>query len=145
MARNISALIAGLIFGLGLTISQMVNPAKVISFLDVFGHWDPSLAFVMIGGLLVTAVGFRLVTGRQQPLFADRFLIPTNRLIDTRLAIGSILFGVGWGLVGLCPGPAVAAVTVGGVPVFVFVLSMVAGAFLYERFDETGGAQRLVS
>lgn len=134
MTRNISALIAGLVFSFGLTISQMLNPAKVIGFLDIFGDWDPSLGFVMVGGLLVTAIGFRQVNDWQKPVFADQFQRPTQRVINARLAVGSILFGVGWGLVGLCPGPALAALTVGGLPVLVFVLSMTAGALLFERF-----------
>ncbi len=135
MGRNIAALLAGLIFGLGLTISEMVNPAKVLAFLDVFGNWDPSLAFVMGGALLVTAIGYRLVWIRDRPVFEDRFQVLANRQIDTRLAIGAVLFGIGWGLVGLCPGPAISALTFGGVPVFVFLGAMATGMGLYEGFD----------
>jgi len=119
IARSLIALLSGLIFGIGLVLSQMVNPAKVIAFLDVFGQWDPSLAFVMGGALLVTAVGYRFVTVRERPGFDQQFHIPSNRTIDARLAAGSVLFGIGWGLVGLCPGPALAALVVGGVPVVV--------------------------
>lgn len=135
MGRNIAALIAGLIFGLGLTISEMVNPAKVLAFLDLFGHWDPSLAFVMGAALIVTAIGYRLVWARERPVFADRFQVPGNRRIDTRLAIGAVLFGVGWGIVGLCPGPAISALTFGGVPVFLFLSAMAVGIGLFESFD----------
>ena len=111
MARHLVALLAGLVFGLGLVISQMVNPAKVIAFLDLFGNWDPSLAFVMGAALIVTAIGYRLVWRRPRPVLAERFQVPGNRKLDARLAIGALLFGLGWGLVGLCPGPAIAAIT----------------------------------
>jgi len=132
MVRLISALVAGLIFGVGLVVSQMVNPEKVLGFLDLFGQWDPSLAFVMGGALVVTAIGYRLVTRSGQPLAADKFHMPTNRTIDAKLAAGSVLFGMGWGLVGLCPGPALAALSIGGLPVLVFLLSMFAGALVYQ-------------
>lgn len=135
MGRNVSALIAGLIFGLGLTISEMVNPAKVLAFLDLFGNWDPSLAFVMGGALIVTAIGYRLVWKRERPVFASSFQVPGNRSVDTRLAIGAVLFGIGWGLVGLCPGPAIAALTFGGKPLLVFLGAMGAGMVLFEVFD----------
>ena len=111
MGRNISALLAGLVFGLGLTVSSMVNPAKVLAFLDLFGNWDPSLAFVMGGALVVTALGYRLVWRRDRPVFAERFQVPGNRKVDARLAFGAVLFGIGWGLVGLCPGPAISALS----------------------------------
>ena len=139
MGRNLSALIAGLVFGLGLTISEMVNPAKVLAFLDLFGNWDPSLAFVMGGALLVTAIGYRLVWTQERPIFADRFQVPGNRSIDTRLAVGAILFGMGWGLVGLCPGPAIAALTFGGPALYVFLASMAAGMVLFELIERFGG------
>lgn len=133
--KQFSALLAGLVFGLGLTISQMVNPAKVLAFLDLLGNWDPSLAFVMGSALLVTAIGYRLAWRQEKPLFDARFQVPGNRKIDTRLALGSVLFGVGWGLVGLCPGPAIAAITIGGSPAVVFLLAMIAGIALFEMFD----------
>lgn len=132
MAKTISALIAGLIFGLGLTISQMVNPAKVIGFLDLFGNWDPSLGLVMGAALLVTAIGYRLAWRREQPLFEARFQVPGNREIDRRLALGAILFGVGWGLAGLCPGPAIAALTIGGAKAAAFLAAMIAGALAFD-------------
>lgn len=132
MGKNISALIAGLIFGIGLTVSQMVNPEKVRAFLDVFGNWDPSLAFVMGAALLVTAIGYRLVWSRSSPVFATKFQVPGNRTVDARLAIGAILFGAGWGLVGLCPGPALAAIIIGGSPAFMFLGAMIAGILVFE-------------
>lgn len=132
MGKNFIALLAGLIFGVGLTISQMVNPDKVLSFLDVLGDWDPSLAFVMGSALLVTAVGYSFVTKRSKPLFADQFDLPGTRKIDVRLATGAVLFGIGWGLVGLCPGPAISALALGGLPVFGFFAAMFAGMALFE-------------
>lgn len=132
MGKNISGLLAGLVFGIGLTLSQMLNPAKVLAFLDILGNWDPSLAFVMGGALIVTAIGYRLVWQREKPAFADRFQVPGNRTIDTRLAIGAIMFGIGWGLVGLCPGPAIAALTIGGLPIIGFMAAMIAGMIAYE-------------
>lgn len=135
MGRSLSALIAGLIFGLGLTISEMVNPAKVLAFLDVLGDWDPSLAFVMGAALLVTAIGYRMVWRAERPVFAAQFQVPGNREVDVRLAMGAVLFGVGWGLVGLCPGPAISALTFGGTPVFGFLAAMGAGMAAFEVFD----------
>lgn len=135
MGRNIAALLAGLVFGLGLTVSEMVNPAKVLAFLDLFGGWDPSLAFVMGAALLVTAIGYRLVWSRSAPVFAERFQVPGNRTLDARLAVGAVLFGIGWGLVGLCPGPAIAALTTGGMQAVAFLAAMVAGMVLFEGFD----------
>src|SRR5215204_2606054 len=104
MALIVSAFVSGLLFGLGLIVSQMVNPAKVLGFLDIFGNWDPSLAFVMGGAVLVSAVGHRVARGRGRPVLAPRLEIPTRRDLDARLLGGAALFGVGWGLVGLCPG-----------------------------------------
>lgn len=135
MARHLVALLAGLVFGLGLVISQMVNPAKVIAFLDLFGNWDPSLAFVMGAALIVTAIGYRLVWRRPRPVLAERFQVPGNRKLDARLAIGALLFGLGWGLVGLCPGPAIAAITIGGVEALGFLAAMAAGMLAFELFD----------
>lgn len=136
MLRNVSALIAGLIFGLGLVVSQMVNPAKVISFLDIFGNWDPSLAFVMGGGLIVTFIGYRLVWQKSKPFAADKFQVPGNRTIDKKLAMGAILFGIGWGLVGLCPGPAIAALFIGGLPVIIFLGAMALGMLVFEGWSK---------
>jgi uncharacterized membrane protein YedE/YeeE len=142
MSRNLSALIAGLVFGMGLTISEMVNPAKVLAFLDLFGNWDPSLALVMGGALGVTAIGYRLVWTAPRPLFAENFQVPGNRSVDARLALGAVLFGVGWGLVGLCPGPAISALTFGGLPAWIFIAAMAAGMGLYELIDRIGARAR---
>lgn len=125
--KTAAALVCGLIFGIGLIVSQMVDPAKVIAFLDVFGDWDPSLALVMGAALVVTALGYRLVLRSRAPAFETKFHVPTNRKIDARLMGGAVLFGAGWGLVGLCPGPALTAVTQGGLPVLVFVAAMLVG------------------
>lgn len=135
MLRYFTALLAGLIFGLGLVISQMINPEKVISFLDIFGNWDPSLAFVMGGGLIVTAIGYRLVLRKTKPYAAGQFQVPTNRAVDKKLAVGAVLFGMGWGLVGLCPGPAIAGLLVGGVPILIFLGAMITGMILFEGFN----------
>lgn len=132
MMRNISALFVGVVFGLGLTVSQMTNPAKVVGFLDFFGSWDPSLLLVMGGALIVTTIGYRFVTKQNKPLFASNFHFPTTRNIDSQLILGSVLFGIGWGLVGLCPGPAIAAVSIGGLPILVFLFAMAAGVYLFE-------------
>ena len=135
MGKQISGFIVGLIFGLGLTISQMTNPAKVLGFLDIFGNWDPSLAFVMGAGLIVTAIGYRLVWTQPKPVFEDKFQLPGNKKIDPRLAIGAVLFGAGWGLVGLCPGPAIASLSIGGLPAYVFIAAMITGMLGFEAYD----------
>jgi uncharacterized membrane protein YedE/YeeE len=142
MSRTFVALFAGTLFGLGLAVSGMMNPAKIISFLDVAGKWDPTLAFVMGGALLVTIPAFRLILNRPQPILADGFDLPTRSTLDRRLLGGAAVFGVGWGLSGFCPGPAVAALTTGLAPVFAFVAAMLAGmvlyAWLFARPDRGG-------
>jgi uncharacterized membrane protein YedE/YeeE len=130
------ALLAGTLFGLGLAVSGMMNPAKVVGFLDVAGDWDPTLAFVMGGALLVTIPAFRVILNRPRPVLADGFGLPTKSALDARLLGGAALFGVGWGLSGFCPGPAVAALVTGLTPVFAFVAAMVAGMILYARVFE---------
>ena len=132
MKLPLSTFVAGLLFGGGLTISQMVNPAKVIGFLDITGNWDPSLAFVMGGALLVTFIGYRFVLKRQAPLFEDRFRLPTRNDIDVSLIIGAALFGIGWGLAGLCPGPALASVSFAGSNAYIFVGTMLATVFIFR-------------
>jgi uncharacterized membrane protein YedE/YeeE len=129
MALLISAL-AGLVFGLGLLISGMANPAKVQNFLDLAGIWDPSLLFVMGGAVAVTFVGYRFVLRRQSPILAGRFRLPTRKDIDPRLIAGAALFGVGWGLSGFCPGPAITSLALLAKGTLVFVPSMLAGIFL---------------
>ncbi|MFW8636468.1 DUF6691 family protein [Cribrihabitans pelagius] len=127
--KQIFALLSGLIFGLGLILSGMANPAKVLNFLDLFGSWDPSLAFVMGGAIAVTAPGFALLTNRlQKPLFDNEFRIPTRT--DPKLLTGAALFGVGWGLGGFCPGPALTALPIGATGTLIFVPFMLAGMWL---------------
>ncbi|MEQ8195435.1 MAG: YeeE/YedE family protein [Rhodospirillales bacterium] len=130
--RAFASLISGVLFGLGLAVSNMINPAKVIGFLDVAGAWDPSLAFVLGGAVAVTAVGYRFVIRRDGPLFEGKFQIPSRRDIDMPLLAGAAVFGIGWGLVGLCPGPAIAGLAVGLRESAVFVLAMFAGMTLYR-------------
>ena len=132
MARIFMALVSGLVFGVGLIVSQMVVPAKVLGFLDIFGNWDPSLAFVMGGAILVTAPAFRLVRHMGRPLLAPRFELPTRRDLDARLLSGAAIFGIGWGLVGLCPGPALTALGFGSGPALIFVLAMAGGMILFH-------------
>jgi uncharacterized protein len=131
VTRILAALGCGFIFGLGLAISGMMNPAKVIGFLDVTGSWDPTLAFVMGGALLVAVPAYRLILGRRGPVLDGGFTFPTRTRLDAPLVIGSALFGVGWGLVGFCPGPAVAAVVTGLPAVLGFVAAMLAGMALH--------------
>ena len=125
--RELAAGICGLVFGAGLLVSGMTNPQKVLGFLDVAGTWDPTLAFVMGGALAVNAVGFALTRRRPRPLFAETFALPTLRDIDRDLIVGGAIFGVGWGLVGLCPGPALASLLRGELPIYAFVAAMIAG------------------
>jgi uncharacterized membrane protein YedE/YeeE len=129
--RILAALGCGFVFGLGLAISGMMNPAKVIGFLDVAGNWDPTLAFVMGGALLVAAPAYRLILGRGRPVLEDGFSLQTRKGLDTPLILGSAVFGVGWGLVGFCPGPAVAAVVTGLPAVLGFLAAMLAGMALH--------------
>ncbi|CUK27528.1 putative transporter component [Cognatishimia activa] len=123
----------GLIFGIGLALSGMMNPAKVLNFFDVVGTWDPSLAFVMGGAVIVTFVGYRLVWRRDAPLFEPVFQVPTSKVIDKRLVGGSALFGIGWGIAGFCPAPAIAALGTGRWEVVLFLVSVAAG-FAASRF-----------
>lgn len=129
--RTLAALACGAVFGLGLAVSGMMNPAKVIGFLDVAGDWDPTLIFVMGGALLVTIPAYRAILVRRGPILDEGFLLPQKKAIDTPLIGGATLFGIGWGLVGFCPGPAVAALVTGLAPVFGFVAAMVGGMALH--------------
>lgn len=136
MKKLISAGLAGAIFGLGIAISGMANPAKVLNFFDIAGSWDPSLIFVMGGALLTAALGYRIVFGaRQAPLFDGKFHVPVNKTIDSRLIAGSAVFGVGWGIAGFCPGGAIPALGFGGIPVLAFVGAMVIGIVLARALD----------
>ena len=127
MTRLITALIIGSIFGAGLAIAGMLNPSKVVGFLDVFGDWDPSLAFVKGGGVLVNAIGHRFVMKRKAPIQCATFSMPTSTNIDKPLVIGSVIFGMGWGLAGLCPGPVVASLFLNGQAMLPFFGLLIAG------------------
>jgi uncharacterized membrane protein YedE/YeeE len=131
MNRILSALAAGLVFGLGIAISGMGNPAKVLNFFDPFGTWDPSLALVMGGALTTTMIGYRVIFGRRTaPLFDATFHLPAARAIDARLVGGAALFGVGWGITGFCPGGAIPALGFAPWPTALFLISMGAGILL---------------
>ncbi|MEQ1888912.1 MAG: DUF6691 family protein [Alphaproteobacteria bacterium] len=135
MSKIISAFAIGILFGIGLTIAQMVNPAKVLSFLDLAGNWDPSLAFVMGGGAGVAALGYRFVLRRRRPILAEMFQVPTRTDLDARLLLGAGLFGVGWGIAGLCPGPALAVLGLGRSEAVIFALAMAGGFTLFEIYN----------
>lgn len=132
MSRLFVALVCGLLFGAGMVVSDMINPARVLAFLDVAGGWDPSLAFVMGGALIPSSVAYLIRRRLNAPIAADAFHVPENRTIDLPLVGGAALFGLGWGLVGLCPGPALAALITGVWQAFVFVAALVAGMALFR-------------
>ncbi len=133
---HIAIFISGLLFGMGLAISGMVNPAKVIGFLNLTGSWDPTLVLVMGGGLAVTVPAFHWILKNPTPLFADRFFLPTLQHIDPKLLLGAVLFGVGWGIAGFCPGPALAALVTFNPQVLLFVGAMIAGMTLHKLIME---------
>lgn len=132
----LSALITGLVFGLGLLISGLANPAKVLAFLDLAGAWDPSLALVMGAAVAVGLVGFRLARGRNRSWLGEPLRLPTATHLDKRLILGGLGFGVGWGLAGFCPGPALVALGAGELKALVFVAAMLAGMGLFERLEK---------
>lgn len=134
--QKLVAFVAGLMFAVGLGIAGMTNPAKVLAFLDIFGDWDPSLMFVMGGAILVYAPAHRLVLRRPTPLFDGGFHMPTRKDIDKRLILGAVMFGVGWGLAGLCPGPAVVATATATPELLAFAFAMVVGMDLQRRFTK---------
>lgn len=138
----VTSLISGLLFGIGLIMSGMINPAKVLNFLDLAGAWDPSLACVMAGAVMVTWIGYRLVLSRQRPIFAPQFPTPTIRDIDAPLLAGAACFGVGWGLSGLCPGPAITGLALHADGTLAFVPAMLVGMWSARAakvwFDTTG-------
>ena len=130
MRSTVSALVVGVVFGAGLALSDMINPARVLAFLDVVGAWDPTLAFVMGGALIPTAIAFALRPHLSRPLFESAFFIPENRTTDPRLMLGAGLFGIGWGLVGFCPGPAISGLVFGLWQPWLFVAAMLTGMFI---------------
>ena len=137
--QPVFALLSGTLFGLGLAISGMVNPVKVVGFLDFAGHWDPTLAFVMLGALAITTPAFRLLLDSRTPWFAPAFALPGRTDLDLRLILGAVLFGIGWGLAGLCPGPAVTDLVTGRVDVVLFVAAMLGGMLLFDWIDHSTG------
>lgn len=139
--QGIAAVAAGLLFGIGLALSGMTRPSKVIGFLDVTGDWDPSLMGVMGGAIAVYAVVAALVTRRPAPLAAERFALPTRRDIDPRLVAGAAIFGVGWGLAGYCPGPGVTSLVSGSLPAVVFVVAMLGALAVTSRIELAAAAR----
>lgn len=136
--RLVAALVAGTLFGFGLSVAQMIDPEKVVNFLDIFGTWDPSLAFVMGGGLVVNAIATPLILGRRTPIFADYFQLPAKTDVDRRIIIGRVIFGVGWGIAGYCPGPMLTSLSFADASILIIVASYVVGTFMAKR----GLAQR---
>ena len=126
------AFVAGLVFGIGLIVAGMANPAKVLAFLDLAGSWDPSLAFVMGGAVLIASIGFALAAGRETSLLGEPMRLPTATRIDRPLVLGSLAFGIGWGLAGYCPGPALASLASGATEPLVFTAAMLAGMGAFE-------------
>ncbi len=133
--RLIASYLIGLIFGVGIMISGMANPAKVLNFFDIAGSWDPSLAFVMGGALVATLVGYRVVLNRPSPFFDTGFHLPWRRDIDLPLLAGSATFGVGWGIAGFCPGGAIPALGTGRVEVFLFMAALIAGILVAKALQ----------
>ena len=132
MYRLLSALIAGLIFGVGLSLSQMINPNKVINFLDVASNWYPSLLLVMGAAILTTATAYRIIFNRAKPVFESRFNLPTSQAIDKKLIGGAVLFGAGWGMIGFCPGPAIASLGIWFYEPLIVVVSIIGGIVLCQ-------------
>lgn len=140
--RLLAFYLVGLIFGVGITISGMANPAKVLNFFDIAGAWDPSLIFVMGGALLTTFIGYRLVFRRPAPLLEDRFQIPTSRIIDARLVGGAAVFGIGWGIAGFCPGGALPALGTARWEVFAFTAAVIAGILIARALQSRAARPR---
>ena len=136
MAAIVSALFIGMLFGFGLAVSEMIDPARVIGFLDVAGRWDPTLLFVMGGALALTVPAFPLILRRARPLLAAFFALPTKSKTDGSLMAGAIIFGVGWGVAGFCPGPALAALASGSPSVALFVVAMIAGQWAASLLEK---------
>ncbi|MFX1684519.1 YeeE/YedE family protein [Paraburkholderia sp. A1BS-2L] len=133
--RNITAFASGLLFGLGLIVSGMANPAKVLAFLDLAGRWDPSLAFVMVGAIAIASIGFRLARARTTSVLGAPMQLPTARHLDPRLVVGALVFGAGWGLAGFCPGPALVSAASGQPRAWLFVAAMLAGMAIFAALE----------
>lgn len=140
--RLLPAFAIGLVFGLGIAVSGMINPAKVLNFFDVAGTWDPSLAFVMGGALAVAIPGYRLVLRRPAPVLDDRFQLPDTRVIDRRLVLGSATFGIGWGIAGFCPGGALPAIGTGDPAVFLFLAALIGGLLVARVLQARAPARK---
>ena len=136
MKQDLLAFVAGILFGTGLCVSRMADPVKVLDFLDVTGNWDPSLVLVMGGALTVTLIAFRFVLRRDTPLFTGRFQLPAKTELDRRLIAGAALFGIGWGMIGYCPGPAITAMGFGFMGPVYIVTAMIAGFMTHKYFLE---------
>ena len=136
--RLIVSLACGILFGFGLSLSGMLDPTRVRGFLDVFGPWDPSLAFVLAGAVAASFVGIQIAKRMRKPTLASSFDLPSKTRVDARLIIGSALFGIGWGISGLCPGPAIASLALGLMPTMVFTTAMLAGMAAFALFDSAG-------
>jgi uncharacterized protein len=140
MRKHVASLIAGLIFGWGLALAGMTDPQKILGFLDVTGAWDPSLLLVLGGAVAVTLIGFRVVLHRPQPLFGDRFHLPLSQAIDLPLVAGAATFGVGWGISGYCPGPAIALLAAPGREAWIFLPAMLLGMLLHHLLERHASA-----
>ena len=132
--NKIVSLLCGIVFGIGLVISEMINPEKVLGFLNIFKDWDPSLAFVMMGALIISTPVFHLFK-KKKPLFSSNFLISSNKEVDKKLIIGSVFFGAGWGLIGLCPGPAITSLALLNMNSALFVTSMFFGFYICVKVN----------
>ncbi len=140
--RTLVVLLIGAVFGAGVTVSDMINPARVQAFLDVAGAWDPTLAFVMAAAIPPSAIAYLIRRRMDRPFLGERFFIPENRQLDTRLLAGAALFGVGWGLAGFCPGPAIAALVLGAWQPWLFVAAMLTGIVLHRLTARAATSQR---
>lgn len=145
MKQNIGALVSGLLVGFGLALSQMIDRERILGFLDFAGAWDPTLAFVLAGAVTTTVIAFRFVLRRPAPFFADTFHLPTRKDIDRPLLVGSAIFGVGWGIAGYCPGPAISALSLGSLNPVIFLVALIAGSFSYRWLSTSNRQARTVA
>ena len=136
MQQQLIALLSGILFGLGLGLSQMVDRERVIGFLDIAGNWDPTLIFVLGGAVGVTLFSFRWVLGRKQPVLTNTFSVPNRKDVDKQLITGAIIFGIGWGIAGYCPGPSLTALVLGSWNPVLFVSAFITGSLVYQRFQQ---------
>ena len=135
MKQNLVALFCGLIFGLGLSLSQMIDRDRILGFLDITGNWDSTLLFVLGGAVGVTLITFRFVLRLSHPIVSEKFYLPTKKDVDSTLVIGAAIFGIGWGIAGYCPGPAITALVIDPVNPALFSLTLIIGSFLYDFYS----------